>query len=134
MVAPPGRMSSEMTGWYGRRGKRIIDLAVALLSLPFTAPLIATCWVVARWSSRESGFFRQERVGQHGRGFSIVKLQTMRSPDPHETEPRFGVAAADASRITRTGAWLRRTKLDELPQVWNILCGDMTFVGPRPDV
>jgi lipopolysaccharide/colanic/teichoic acid biosynthesis glycosyltransferase len=86
-------------------------------------------WIAARISSGSGGFFRQQRVGRDGRLFRIVKLRTMRPV----AETTTATARSDP-RITGTGAWLRRLKLDELPQLWNVLVGDMSLVGPLPDV
>jgi lipopolysaccharide/colanic/teichoic acid biosynthesis glycosyltransferase len=125
-------------GWYRRWGKRGTDMVLVALSLPVTAPLTAVGWLLARLSTRDSGWFTQERIGRDGRTFVIWKLRTMRAPDPGDDQARFaheiGVAAASAARITPVGAWLRRTKLDELPQLWNVVRGEMSLVGPRPDV
>lgn len=81
-------------------------------------------------STGGSGFFRQERVGQHGVSFRILKLRTMRVANGRQTT----ATASHDPRITRVGAILRKTKVDELPQFWNVLWGDMSVVGPRPDV
>jgi lipopolysaccharide/colanic/teichoic acid biosynthesis glycosyltransferase len=110
--------------------KRTLDLAVALVGLLLLWPLILVGWVAAKLSSGGGGFFRQPRVGRDGRTFRILKLQTMR-PQSKAGSP---VTAGDDPRITPTGRWLRKLKLDELPQLWNVLTGDMSLVGPRPDV
>ncbi len=110
--------------------KRAFDILFAASGLLITAPLIALGWLAATIETGRSGFFRQERVGRHGERFHILKLRTMR-----DELPGLGtVTTADDPRITRSGAFLRRTKLDELPQLWNVLIGDMSVVGPRPDV
>lgn len=110
--------------------KRALDLAVALSGLVLGGWLLVLGWCAARLSTGESGFFRQARVGRHGRLFRVLKLRTMRSVPGGATT----VTTATDPRITRVGAVLRRTKLDELPQLWNVLVGDMSLVGPRPDV
>jgi lipopolysaccharide/colanic/teichoic acid biosynthesis glycosyltransferase len=92
--------------------------------------LIAVLAWVTRRSTGASGLFRQTRVGQSGRPFEILKLRTMWPTGPTETT----VTVAGDSRITKLGAFLRRTKLDELPQLINVLRGQMSLVGPRPDV
>lgn len=110
--------------------KRGFDLLLATAGLALTAPVIALGWLAAAIETRRNGFFLQERIGLHGRRFRIVKLRTMRDgPCGLGT-----VTAAGDPRITRSGAFLRHTKIDELPQLWNVLTGDMSFVGPRPDV
>lgn len=110
--------------------KRGFDLFFSALGLLLAAPLIMAGWLAATIETRRNGFFTQERVGRHGRRFRIVKLRTMRD----DLDGLGTVTAADDPRITRSGAFLRRSKIDELPQLWNVLIGDMSFVGPRPDV
>lgn len=110
--------------------KRTLDLAAALVGLLLCGWLILLAALAARLSSGGSGFFRQTRIGRHGAPFSILKLRTMRVVDGVHTT----ATASDDPRITRVGAFLRRSKLDELPQLWNVLRGDMSLVGPRPDV
>lgn len=110
--------------------KRSFDVTFAALGLLVSAPLIALGWLAATLETRRNGFFLQDRIGMNGRPFRIVKLRTM-----HDSLSGLGsVTAANDPRITRSGAFLRRTKIDELPQLWNVLVGDMSFVGPRPDV
>ncbi len=111
--------------------KRLFDLVVAALALTALAlPLFAIA-VVVRRGSRGPALFRQERVGRGGRMFRILKFRTM----IHDAAS-FGplVTAAGDARVTPFGRLLRRYKLDELPQLWNVLVGDMSFVGPRPEV
>ncbi|WP_298436748.1 sugar transferase [uncultured Jannaschia sp.] len=111
-----------------RLQKRAFDLVGAGLGLAMLWPVIAVCWVVARRDTGASGFFLQTRIGQFGQPFEVIKIRTMRLSDGPL------ITTADDPRITPTGALLRRWKLDELPQLWNILRGEMSFVGPRPDV
>lgn len=111
-------------------GKRGFDVAVSALGLALTFWLIGAAWLAASLDSRANGFFTQQRVGRGGRPFTVVKLRTMRPT----REPGTTITSAGDPRITRVGRFLRRTKLDELPQLWNVLKGDMSFVGPRPDV
>ncbi|GAB3682829.1 sugar transferase [Salinisphaera aquimarina] len=111
-------------------GKRGFDMVVAALGLTLTFWLIGAAWLAATLDSGANGFFTQQRVGRGGRRFTVVKLRTMR-PTP---ERGTTITRAGDPRITRVGRFLRRTKLDELPQLWNVLKGDMSFVGPRPDV
>jgi lipopolysaccharide/colanic/teichoic acid biosynthesis glycosyltransferase len=112
-------------------GKRVFDLLVALGGLAvFGLPMLAIAlWV--RLDSPGPVFFRQERVGQGGRPFRIHKFRTM-SADAPALGPALTVGADP--RITRAGAWLRRSKLDELPQLLDVLAGHMSIVGPRPEV
>ena len=116
-----------MTG-VNRAFKRFFDVIFAALGLWLLWPVIAVTWYLAGRDTGASGFFCQQRVGRGGILFKVVKLRTMR---PIEGTT---VTLANDARITPLGAILRRYKLDELPQLWNVLIGDMSFVGPRPDV
>lgn len=111
--------------------KRLFDLVCAALGLLLLAPvgLAVALWVA--WDSPGPVLFRQQRVGRAGRLFRIYKFRTMH-PRAEAAGPAITVGA-DA-RITRAGHWLRRTKADELPQLINVLLGDMSLVGPRPEV
>ncbi|WP_414475745.1 sugar transferase [Microvirga sp. M2] len=109
--------------------KRAIDIAFVLLAGPAVLVVIAITALAIRTSMGGPVFYVQERVGYKGRIFRIWKLRTMK-PAPEQT----GIATAiNDSRITPLGHFLRSTHLDELPQFWNILCGDMTLIGPRPE-
>lgn len=107
----------------------LIDRPLGLFLLVLTSPLALLGIAVGRWSTQSSGIFRQIRVGKNGRHFTIFKIQTMRTNTESNT-----VTRQDDPRITRGGAWLRRWKIDELPQLVNVVRGEMTLVGPRPDV
>ena len=110
--------------------KRTFDVVVALVGLVLTWPLVLAGWVAATVSTRRNGLFRQPRVGLGGEPFQVLKLRTMRSVPGRDST----VTTSGDARITRTGAWLRRYKIDELPQLVNVLRGEMSLVGPRPDV
>ncbi len=110
--------------------KRGLDLVVVVATAPVTLPIIALSCLIARLDTGESGLYRQTRVGLEGRRFSILKIRTMRA-GAQEGGP---VTIRDDPRVTRLGRVLRRLKIDELPQLWNVFKGDMTLVGPRPDV
>ena len=107
--------------------KRALDVGVALAGLVLTAPFLGVVAAAIRVTMGSPVCFRQERPGRGGRPFRIVKFRTMR-----DTEPGEDPLASDALRLTALGGWLRRTSLDELPTLWNVLCGDMSLVGPRP--
>ena len=110
--------------------KYIFDRTAALLGLILLSPVFLVTALFVRMTMPDGPvLFRQQRVGKHGRLFTLVKFRTMLAGYEENT-----VTVSGESRITRTGAWLRRSKLDELPELWNVLKGDMSFVGPRPDV
>jgi lipopolysaccharide/colanic/teichoic acid biosynthesis glycosyltransferase len=110
--------------------KRAIDLVGALVGLALTWWVIVIAYVVATIDTRANGFFVQPRVGRHGRMFKVIKIRTMRAG----TEVSTTVTTDRDPRITRVGRILRKAKIDELPQLLNVLLGQMSFVGPRPDV
>lgn len=105
---------------------RLLDLVFSITGLLFGTPVLVAIYVMGLFDTG-SPLFRQERVGRNQRSFTLVKFRTMR-PDTASVASHL----ADASAITRLGAFLRRTKLDELPQLWNVLKGEMSLVGPRP--
>jgi len=107
--------------------KRMFDLVVAAIGLIVLSPLLLIIVLVVRFTSPGPGIFSQIRVGRHGEPFRCHKLRTMYAGTP--SVPTHDVAA---SHVTKAGRFLRRTKLDELPQLWNVLKGEMSFVGPRP--
>lgn len=110
--------------------KRTIDIGGALFGLALLWPIILGSSMVARFDTGKSGFFWQKRIGLNGKPFYLIKIRTMRDiPGHHST-----VTTNHDPRITPIGRWLRKSKFDELPQLFNILIGDMSFVGPRPDV
>lgn len=108
--------------------KRAFDLVIAGIGTVLTAPVMGGAWMVAALSTRANGFFRQERIGLGGETFEVWKIRTMR------TLGGTTVTKAGDARITRAGAWMRKLKIDELPQLVNVLRGEMSLVGPRPDV
>jgi lipopolysaccharide/colanic/teichoic acid biosynthesis glycosyltransferase len=110
--------------------QRALDLLVAVPAVIATAPLVASFVVLIALESRGGALFRQLRAGRGGEPFEIYKLRTMVSGAEH-IGAGLAVVQGD-SRITRTGAFLRRTSLDELPNLWNVLRGEMSIVGPRP--
>jgi lipopolysaccharide/colanic/teichoic acid biosynthesis glycosyltransferase len=111
--------------------KRLFDIFCAGAGLVALSPVLAACAVAVRLSSPGPIFFRQQRVGRHGATFEILKFRTMRVARS-DNEPQITVG--QDPRITRAGALLRKWKLDELPQLWNVVVGHMSLVGPRPEV
>jgi exopolysaccharide biosynthesis polyprenyl glycosylphosphotransferase len=110
--------------------KRILDITVSVLALAITFPLLLIIALLIRLDSRGPVLYAQERVGQYGRIFLLFKFRTMRT-DAEAAGPQW--ASQNDPRITRLGRFLRKTRIDELPQLWNVLVGDMSLVGPRPE-
>jgi exopolysaccharide biosynthesis polyprenyl glycosylphosphotransferase len=110
--------------------KRVSDLAIALPAAIVALPLVGAAACAIKLTDSGPVLYRQRRVGERGREFDVLKLRTM-VPDAELTGPRW--CTPDDRRITRIGKLLRRTHIDELPQLWNVLRGDMTLVGPRPE-
>jgi len=111
--------------------KRLLDVTLAAVGLAVSGPLLAILAAAIKLESAGPALFVQTRVGRHRRPIQVAKLRTMRVDAGHDG---LEVTAAGDPRVTRVGAVLRRTKLDELPQLWNVLRGDMSIVGPRPEV
>jgi exopolysaccharide biosynthesis polyprenyl glycosylphosphotransferase len=113
-----------------RRLKLCLDVALSVVILILTVPLIALCAILIKSTSRGPIFFQQTRIGLHGKPFTIYKLRSMHQ-DAERSGPQW--ASANDPRVTKIGNFLRKSRLDELPQCWNVLCGDMSFIGPRPE-
>lgn len=113
---------------YRTFGKRLLDLCISVPVLLAVAPLFAVIAVVIKLTSRGPVFFVQERLGRDGRTFRTFKFRTMTDRQRTSHQEIFG----KTDEVTAVGFWLRRFKLDELPQLWNIFNGDMSLVGPRP--
>jgi lipopolysaccharide/colanic/teichoic acid biosynthesis glycosyltransferase len=110
--------------------RRMLDVAVSALALVLSAPVLVLAMLAIRLESRGAAIYRQRRVGQAGRAFDVLKLRTMVDGAEHVGA---GLAVnVNDSRITRVGAFLRRTSLDELPNLLNVLRGEMSLIGPRP--
>jgi lipopolysaccharide/colanic/teichoic acid biosynthesis glycosyltransferase len=108
---------------------RVIEVVVAGIGLLLSAPLIAISAIAIAVTSPGPIIFRQERMGRKGQTFILYKMRTM-----HAVKRKIQVTASNDARITSIGRLLRRTKVDELPELWNVLKGDMSLVGPRPEV
>ena len=134
---------TQKPGFYARFGKRLFDVALVGLAAPVWVPLLAVIWL-ATAAEGGGGFFRQERIGRHGQRFVCWKIRTM---VPGAQERLAACLRADPAlarewertqklqndpRLSRFGRVLRATSLDELPQLWNVLKGDMSLIGPRP--
>ena len=108
--------------------KRIIDFVASLTALIILSPLIALSAVLVKISDGGSVLFKQRRPGKDGKIFTVYKFRTM----SEKTEDENGRELSDVERMTKIGSFLRKTSLDELPQLFNVLKGDMSFIGPRP--
>jgi lipopolysaccharide/colanic/teichoic acid biosynthesis glycosyltransferase len=126
-----GYLNMEGRTFYERWGKRAFDIVASGLGLLVLSPVFLLCALLVRLTSPGPIFFRQIRVGRRGRHFTILKFRTLR----HGANSADSLLVApDDKRLTRCGSWLRRFKLDELPQLINVLLGDMSLVGPRPRI
>jgi lipopolysaccharide/colanic/teichoic acid biosynthesis glycosyltransferase len=126
---------------YGEKGKRAIDLTLALVMTILLGPLMALCWICIKCTSTGPAIYRQERIGKRGRKFYIMKFRSMYF---HRPEGSHDARATQISgtgillkmkndpRITPFGRMIRRTSIDELPQLFNVIAGEMSLVGPRP--
>jgi lipopolysaccharide/colanic/teichoic acid biosynthesis glycosyltransferase len=110
--------------------KRLFDLLLSSIGLLILTPFIIIVWVILSISLLENGFFFQIRVGKNGKLFNIIKFKTMNN----FTSNTSSITSHNDLRITKLGSFLRKTKIDEIPQLWNVFVGKMSFVGPRPDV
>jgi len=111
--------------------KRPFDILFSLSALIVLSPVLVALAIAVGLSSTGGAFFRQTRVGRNGQAFRLLKFRTMRTGS--EAKGQLTIGGRDP-RVTSVGYFLRRTKLDELPQLWNVLVGDMSVVGPRPEV
>lgn len=108
---------------------RVVEVVMALFGLIISAPILAVFAILIRLDSKGPFLFRQQRIGKNGKAFTLFKLRTMVNGNSGSL-----VTAANDRRITSTGRIARRAKIDELPELWNVIRGDMSIVGPRPEV
>ncbi len=111
--------------------KRVSDVLVSLLLLVISAPIMLLAALAVKLESRGPVFYRQERVGLNGAPFNVIKFRSMRTDAEKDGKPRW--ATKNDDRVTRVGRFIRRTRIDELPQLFNVLAGEMSMVGPRPE-
>ena len=110
--------------------KRVFDLTLSIIGLILVGWFIILVIIIATFDTKQSGIFQQKRIGQKGRSFKILKIRSMRKVKGISPT----VSTSNDPRITKIGGFLRKTKIDELPQLINVLLGEMSFVGPRPDL
>jgi len=130
---PPPASSAESSIHFpvARVIKRAVDLVAAVVLLVFGTPLCCLVGLAIWLEDGRPVLFRQTRVGRHGALFTLYKLRSMRNDAEGDGVPQW--AAPDDARVTRIGRWIRALRIDEIPQAWNVLVGDMAFVGPRPE-
>ena len=127
----PERFIPDGMGMFQRNVKRIGDCALAFLALIVFSPLFLLCYIAVKREDGGPAIFKQKRIGRFGRPFNIYKFRSMRL-DAEKFGPALYKGGADP-RMTRVGKFLRVHHLDELPQLWNVFVGDMSFIGPRPE-
>ncbi|MEU9044009.1 MULTISPECIES: exopolysaccharide biosynthesis polyprenyl glycosylphosphotransferase [unclassified Kitasatospora] len=123
-----GRPAMRRPGW---AGKRALDITAAAFGLLLLAPVLALCALAVRFDTGPGVLFRQQRTGLDGRVFTVLKFRTLRPSNEHESATRWNIS--QDHRMGAVGRLLRKSSLDELPQLWNVLRGDMSLVGPRPE-
>lgn len=131
MTTPQEKVQSSGMGHIQNSIKRVFDFCVAICGMVLFSPLIALCYILIKLEDGGPAIFKQERIGQYGKPFNIYKFRSM-DPDAEKDGPSLFHHEND-QRITRIGKILRRHHLDELPQLWNVVKGDMAFIGPRPE-
>lgn len=124
-------ISPDLMPFWEKLMKRILDFIISVTVLAVMLPLILVISILIRMTSKGPAIYSQERVGKKGRVFTMYKFRTMRMDAEAETGPTW--ARENDPRITKLGAWLRKTRLDEIPQFYNVLKGEMSLVGPRPE-
>ncbi|MEO3825731.1 sugar transferase [Actinomadura sp. B10D3] len=128
---PCARVGGPLHDPVARRAKRALDVVIAVLVLVPVLPLLAVCAAAVRIEGGSGVLFRQRRIGLGGEEFVLLKFRTLKPADEHESDTRWTVK--NDGRMGRVGRFLRNTSLDELPQLWNVIRGDMSLVGPRPE-
>ena len=114
------------------RTKRVLDVMASVIGMAVFSPLFLIIYIAIKWEDGGKAIFRQERVGYHGETFTLYKFRSMIASSESDGRPAL-CSGADDRLLTRVGRFLREHHLDELPQLWNVLKGEMSFVGPRPE-
>lgn len=131
LFSDPPRVPESGTGFYVTYGKRAFDTLLAGAALVLLSPVLGIVACLIRLTSRGPALYRQQRVGKDGLPFQILKFRSMVTQAPKSA---LSITVAGDPRVTPLGKMLRRFKADELPQLWNVLCGEMSLVGPRPEL
>lgn len=130
---PKGKFIPDGMSSFARNSKRIFDFMVATVTLIVFSPLMLICYIAIKLDDGGPAIYAQERVGRFGRTFKIYKFRSMRL-DAEKMGPQLSAQQGHGdARLTKVGRFLRAHHLDELPQLWNVFCGDMAFIGPRPE-
>lgn len=130
---PKDRFISDGMSSFARNVKRICDCCLAFIALIVFSPLWLVCYIAVKREDGGPAIFKQERIGRFGRPFFIYKFRSMRL-DAEKFGPQLSHSGGDDDpRLTKVGKFIRAHHLDELPQLWNVFCGDMAFIGPRPE-
>lgn len=131
LILPEGYISDGMSA-FGRFNKRAFDIVVSVFCLIVFSPLILVCYIAVKSEDGSDAIFSQERIGRGGRPFRIYKFRSMTPNAEASGEPALLNVNGDP-RLTKVGRFIREHHLDELPQFWNVLIGDMSFIGYRPE-
>lgn len=115
-----------------RVSKRTFDVIGSLLLMIIFSPVYVICWIAVKCSSKGPAIYKQERIGKEGKPFYIYKFRSM-TQDAEKEGPQLSASLEEETRLTKVGRFIRGHHLDELPQLWNVLVGDMSFIGPRPE-
>lgn len=132
-MVPKGVFIADGMSEFSRNSKRIFDFLVATITLLVFSPLMLICYIAIKLDDGGPAVYAQERIGRFGRTFRIYKFRSMRV-DAEKMGPQLSAQQGQGDkRLTKVGRFLRAHHLDELPQLWNVFCGDMSFIGPRPE-
>ena len=130
---PKGKFIKDGMSSFSRNMKRVFDFFVALVTLIIFSPLMLICYIAIKLDDGGPAVYAQERIGRFGRTFRIYKFRSMRV-DAEKMGPQLSAQQGQGdTRLTKVGRFIRAHHLDELPQLWNVFCGDMSFIGPRPE-
>ena len=130
---PKGVFIEDGMSSFARNMKRLFDFFVATITLIVFSPLMLICYIAIKMDDGGPAIYAQERIGRFGRKFKIYKFRSMRM-DAEKMGPQLSTQQGQGdARLTKVGAFIRAHHLDELPQLWNVFCGDMSFIGPRPE-
>lgn len=131
LILPEGKITDNLT-CFGRFNKRTIDIVFSLVCIIAFLPLFIVCYIAIKLEDRGEAIFSQERIGRKGKPFNIYKFRSMTPNAESSGVPQLFDQKGDP-RLTKVGKFLRAHHLDELPQIWNVLKGDMSFIGYRPE-